>query len=209
MATKVALCNRALTRIGVSQITDITENTASAIACNAVFDGVMDELIERRPWSFLRRREALVVDQTVTLPVEWSYAYGLPSKTANIIGLEAVAYLAVEEYYRGGLIYSDTVYQGHHPGYEVRERILFSNVADAVLVYTASYTDGDYLTASFERAFTERLAAEVTMPLKDDERRYQALLQTAEDEASRAIAHDVNLQPNVINHIPDSIRVRG
>lgn len=209
MSSKIQLCNRSLMRIGAETINSITENSASAIACNLFFDDLARELMSEHPWHFAKKQVALVIDTTVTLPTEWLYAYSSPSDMLRLRGIEAQAYAVAEpHYHKDGLIYSDAIVAGASPRHELRGETIFANTADAVAVYTGDITDTEKWSVGFTRAFIERLSAELVMPIKDDERRYRALISSAEAQANKAKAQDVAQQDNRINRISNTMQSR-
>jgi hypothetical protein len=77
MASKVGICNLALTRIGKELISDVTADTAAAIACNAVYEYVLDALLSQTAWNFATRSAALaeVTDEYTN----YDYAYAYPT----------------------------------------------------------------------------------------------------------------------------------
>lgn len=77
-SSEVAICNLALTYIGDSSITALTDNTDRARACNAHYDDCRDQVLRLHPWnsSIVRASLAALTDAPAW---EWSYQFTLPT----------------------------------------------------------------------------------------------------------------------------------
>lgn len=76
---EVAICNRALLRVGSSKvITSLSDDTEAARICNAVFAMNRDEVLTEADWPFARRYAVLVEVADVNHPA-WTYGYTLPA----------------------------------------------------------------------------------------------------------------------------------
>lgn len=62
MASVVEICNMALQKLGAKQITSLTEDTASARACNACYTVLRDAEFEKHKWNFSILRVSLAAD---------------------------------------------------------------------------------------------------------------------------------------------------
>lgn len=51
MSSKVQICNLALSRLGASRITSLSDNTTEAKLCKTFFDDIADEVMMRGPWN--------------------------------------------------------------------------------------------------------------------------------------------------------------
>ena len=76
----VEICNLALTRIGSSLITALTEETKAARLCNLFWPTVLDFVLEyrRAGWKCANRR-ALIAKTDEVPPFGWDYTYTLPT----------------------------------------------------------------------------------------------------------------------------------
>lgn len=78
MASKIQICNMALTRIGAATITSLTDGTTSAKLCNTLIDDLSDRAIIQGSWTTVIYRQELAV--LVTAPkYEFTYQYQLPT----------------------------------------------------------------------------------------------------------------------------------
>lgn len=78
MTSKVAIVNRALTKLGATRIVAITDNTKEAREMAATFDIVRDSELRNNRWSFSIKRAQLAADVTAPL-FEYSHRFALPS----------------------------------------------------------------------------------------------------------------------------------
>ena len=70
MASKVEICNLALTRIGANRITSLTDDSEEARQCNLMYQTMADEVMSEGPWSTTIARVSLA--QTGNTP---TYGY--------------------------------------------------------------------------------------------------------------------------------------
>lgn len=78
MTSKVAIINRALTKLGASRIVAVNDNTKEAREMAATFDIVRDSELRKNRWSFSIKRAELAADVTAP-PFEYSHRFLLPS----------------------------------------------------------------------------------------------------------------------------------
>jgi len=82
MVTKTQVANMALTLIGQSTISAITEDTPTATKLNTIYDIVLDEALSAGPqkgWKFARNRAEIDVDAEEPA-FEYDYRFALPSE---------------------------------------------------------------------------------------------------------------------------------
>jgi hypothetical protein len=77
--SNTAICNLALTRIGVQQpIASIDEESAPADALRAVYDHCLETVFRKYPWPFAQRYYTLELVERDPNP-EWSFSYRYPT----------------------------------------------------------------------------------------------------------------------------------
>lgn len=75
----VAICNRALMRVGESDVIDaLDDETENARLCNAIYALCRDEVLAEADWPFARRRAVLTELEDIEHQA-WTYAYALPA----------------------------------------------------------------------------------------------------------------------------------
>ena len=78
MASKPQICNMALSRLGASTITSLTDATTEAKLCNTLFDDLADRVMIQGSWATTIKREELA--RTVETPeFGFTYAFQLPT----------------------------------------------------------------------------------------------------------------------------------
>lgn len=135
MASKISICNIALTMLGQSRsILSLDEDSKAARTFSALWDSTLEEVLRGHPWNFATKR--IVCPALLTAPAfGYDFTYQLPS--------DCVRVLLVGE---GD---SDTV------DYEIEGRTIVTDEAPCKLKYTARVTD----TGLFDSIFTVILAA--------------------------------------------------
>lgn len=190
MPTKIEICNLALNRIAANPVTSLDEGTASAKAVNLVYDQAIAELLAKHHWIFARKRRDLSPLADPELPPNWALAYTLPTDMVRFMyieGYDITPSAAYPWHARPQVI-------GFHADHEIIGGTIFTNIQDAVAIYTALETNTALFPPLVTNAFIELLAARMVMPVKSDERRYGMMLGSAMDLINEAIAADMNNQ---------------
>ena len=143
MPTVTGICNKALSRIGANPITNITESTREARACKAVYDTILDEMLEQAQWNFAIKRATLAQDSG-TPEYDYSYQYLLPADCIRMLNVYPVSEYRVE----GGMVRS--------------------NETTLQCRYLARITDASKYPPSFTRAMSLLLASEIALPIAGD-----------------------------------------
>ena len=188
-SSEVDICNLALANIGdKASVTSINPSDGShqADLCARYYPLARDLLLERHRWDFTIRQTAL---STVTSArTEWDYAYALPSDFSGAIAI--LAKDSTDDQIVEGVplpqpfaIEADNNF----------DRVIYTDMEDAVLRYTAKATDSTKFSQSFIHALSWRLASMLAGALIKGDAGAQAVqnaTQMAEFYASRAASHD-------------------
>lgn len=188
-SSEVDICNLALANIGdKASVTSISPSDGShqADLCSRYYPMARDLLLEHHRWDFSIRQTALV--QLTNTRTEWDYAYKLPVDFSG-----AIAILAKDSQ-------DDQIEQGvalPQPfAIEVDnnfDRVLYTDMINASLRYTAKTTDSTKFSQSFIHALSWRLAAMLAGALIKGDAGAQAVqnaTQMAEFYSNRAAAFD-------------------
>lgn len=173
--SEVQICNLALVRCGSdpSITASLTEDSAEARACNAVFAIKRDSLMALAPWGFCTSQETLAL--TENAPKDgWQYEYQYPNtsmalrKIVNPAGLKAPPI----PYKRGRSV--------------AGENVIWTNQAEAIAEITRRVTDPTRFSPDFSEVLAWAIAMDVCVPLTHSEkilsfvtRGYQTALQSA------------------------------
>lgn len=144
VTSEVIICNMALTLIGATRITTLTEDTKNARECNAVYAHVRNSVLTDHIWTFAQKRVALTESST---DVVWeddlmTVAYDLPS---DFLQLNFTNYESALVKIEGTQLLSDT--------------------STLKIKYTYEVTDTTQFKPKFIEAFVAKLAAELAFPI--------------------------------------------
>ncbi len=184
----IALCSRALIRIGAAPITSFNDGSAESEIAGILFDGARDALLSAYAWSFASGQ--VVLNQLSTAPVaDYDYAYALPN-----------------DFLRALSAGSGT--RGRGLNYRISGNVLHTNASDVVLSYVYRPAEESF-PPYFDQALITRLSAEFTIPVTENTSRAEAMFAMAEKEYMRA--RQIDAQQDTPNAIEDFtlIDVRG
>jgi hypothetical protein len=151
--TAVSLCNMALARLGADQqISAIDATTSQSRACLLVYEQCRDELLRAHDWIFAERRVALAEDGTA--PDPWTYQYRYPTDCLKIRGIDPEVLIEATDNRIPHDVTSDST-----------GRLILTDQADAILVYTVKITDTAQFPPDFASALAWKLATELAMPI--------------------------------------------
>lgn len=199
MAISITVCNLALGELRAPAIADIDEATTEASECKRYYPHCLRLLLERFDWSFTARVSGLAELTVNPRASEWAHAYALPADLATAERLVPPA--------SGWPAPSGTVPPAAVLGqpFIIENGVLYSQVPNAILEYSSRDPAEATMPALFLDALAYALAARLAVPLRDSRETKGQLLQQAEIAAQRAIADDINRQPNRDARTPDAV----
>lgn len=165
----VALCARALIKIGAVPISSFSDGTAESEMAGALYPQVRDALLSAYPWSFASGQVALA--QLVTPPLaDYSYAFGLPNDFLRAISAGAGS-------------------RGRGLNYRISGGALHSNSSEVIFSYIFRPEEESF-PPFFDNVLIARLAAEFCIPVTESTSRSESLYNLAEREFQRARSID-------------------
>lgn len=187
MLSDIALCARALLKIGATTIASFDEGTAESEVAANLYGSTRDALLSAHPWNFATGQASL--PRLAAVPVaDFDYAYQLPADFLRAISAGEGA--------GSGLIY------------RIAENRLHTDAEAVVLTYVFRPAEADF-PPFFDQALILRLAAEFCLPLTESASRADLLYRLAEDEYRRAKLTDGQQDvPAAITDFP-LVSVRG
>ncbi len=192
MATETDICNLALTRIGHSQITALSEGTKAADLCTLHYPMARDFMLRDHHWNFAIRRSTLALSSTAPNH-EFTHQHALPVDCLKVIrtDLDDIA---------GGIVYSFPFSTG--APYRIEGGYILSFESTIKLEYVAQITDTSQFDSLFVDCLAQRIAAELAMPLADN----QSLAKTMWDMYAAKIreARSVNAQEGTPREFVDA-----
>lgn len=180
--TNTDITNRALQLIGTrTTVTSLAESSNEAIQANLVFTALRDWCLGVGNWNFARRTAILTLLKTsvpaapwaaTEISPPWKFEYAVPTDLLKVqyvtnsdINLAGDAFLGEPKRF---VVAIDTIAT-------VDQRVILTNEASAVCVYTASITDPTLWPWLFERFMVSTLAWTLAPSLTQDKEIVAAL----------------------------------
>lgn len=161
----IALCSRALLKIGATGIASFDEGTAEAEVAANLYPSLRDALLSSHPWNFATAQARLAA-LAATPVADFARAFQLPADFLRALSAGAET--------RGrGLVY------------RIHERRLHCDAEAVTLTYIFRPPE-EAFPPFFDQALILRLAAEFCLPLTESTSRAELLHRLAEEEMRRA-----------------------
>jgi len=161
----VALCSRALIRLGAAPITSFADGTAESEIAGALFGPVRDALLSSYPWTFASGQASLT--KLSTSPVaDYQNAFALPNDYLRIVSAGA-----------GG--------RGRGLHYRIARGALHTDSEQVILSYIFRPQEEEF-PPYFDMALIARLSAELCIPITENTARYSLMMGAAQQEFARA-----------------------
>lgn len=178
----LAMCSRALLKIGATTIASFDEGTAEAEVAANLYPSTRDALVSAYPWSFATGQRTLA--RLSAVPVaDYRCAFQLPSDFLRALSAGSGP-------------------RGAGVAYRIAEDRLHADEESVTLTYIFRPVD-EVLPPFFQAALIARLAAEFVIPLTENTARAQLLFELAEREFRGARLTDSQQdQPPAITDFP-------
>jgi hypothetical protein len=185
MASKIQICNRALSKLGADRITSLDDDTKAARAMKSAFDFVRDAELRAHVWNFSVTRIELAALSTE--PVwGFSYEYAMPDgflKLLEIRGLYGNA---------NTLDYRTTP----APLWQMEGGVLRTDIEAPIYIrYVAQITDTGLYDSLFSEALACRLAAETAEEITESSTKVGNAWKLYERAVREALKADAIEQP--------------
>ncbi len=163
--TSIALCSRALLKIGAGTIASFDEGTAEAEVAANLYPSLRDAMLSSHPWNFATGQATL--PRLAAQPVaDYEFAFQLPADFLRALSAGVTG-------------------RGRGLDYRIAENRLHTDSDQAVLTYVFRPAERDF-PPFFDQALIARLAAEFCIPLTESSSRAELLHKLAEEEFRRA-----------------------
>ena len=161
----IALCSRALLKIGASTLSSFDDGTAEAEVAANLYPSVRDALLSAFPWSFATAQ--LKLARLAAPPAaDFAHAFQLPADFLRALSAGT-----------GG--------QGRGVTYRIAENRLHADAPEIVLTYIFRPAEATF-PPFFDSALIARLAAEFCIPLTENTSRAELLFRLAAEELRAA-----------------------
>ncbi|MFC0385246.1 hypothetical protein [Muricoccus vinaceus] len=160
----LALCTRALLKVGAQPVASLEEGTAEAEVAANLYPGSRDSLLSCHPWTFCTGQMRL--NRLDAVPVaDLANAFQLPAGLLRVI--------------------SAGTGRGRGAPYRIHEGRLHADAAEVTLTYVFRADEAEF-PPFFAAALVSRLAAEFCLPLTENTSRAEMLHRLAEAELRQA-----------------------
>jgi len=178
----IALCSRALLKLGAATIASFDDGTAESEVCANLYPSVRDALLSSYPWKFATGQVSL--PRLVAQPVaDYAMAYQLPADFLRAMSAGVAG-------------------QGFGLSYRIAENRLHCDADEVTLTYIFRPDELSF-PPFFDQVLITRLAAEFCIPLTESTSRAEFLYRLAEDEYRRAKLVDAQQDvPSAITSFP-------
>ena len=188
MSSRTQICNLALTKIGVSKlISNVdTDTTREAVVMRTLLDQEIDFTLRDFPWPFATQYASLALvagSETEGANYDWRYAYRYPT---NCMYVRRIVVPAVGR--------RDPNPPPFRVGRDDQGRLIYSNIADAQLEYTARITSSEEFDSMFVGALSWKLAGGAAPPLSRISGIAEKCMQAYEFEKTKAQSRALNEQ---------------
>jgi hypothetical protein len=161
----LALCSRALLKIGAQPVASLDEGTAEAEVAANLYPGIRDALLSFHPWSFATAQAGLA-RLSAAPRADFAAAFQLPSGFLRALS-------------------AGTAGRARGIVYRLQEDRLFTDASEVALTYIFR-PDESAFPPYFAQALVARLAAEFCIPLTENSSRAEMLYRLAEAELRQA-----------------------
>lgn len=186
MASKITICNRALSKLGADRITSLEDDNKASRAMKSAFDFVLDAELRAHVWNFSVKRAELAALSTAPT---WgfSYQYATPTDFLKLLEIRDLYSASNSLDYR-------TV---PAPLWQMEGGNLATDAeAPLYIRYVARVTDTGLYDASFSEALACRLAAECAEEITESSTKVQTAWKLYERAVLEALRSDAIEQPN-------------
>lgn len=205
-------------------IASLAEQSRAAVQCALWYDNQRQSLLRTAPWGFARRQQVLTllgsyVDATSPYPFLYKYAYpsdclkfryilAPPSNVAPTgpqvsVGQPGPVCWAPSRANRY-LVMVEV-----DPDTNISTKVIVSNVALAIGVYTADVVDTDLFDPMFESALAASLAYKLVIPLSGNVGMREQFRLSSEGSITNARVADGNEAIPTTDHVVDWMSARG
>lgn len=184
--SNIALCARALIRLGAAPIASFDDGTAESEIAGALYAPTRDAVLSAYGWSFAMGQVQL--DRLETPPMaDFQYAYQLPADFLRALSAGS-----------GG--------RGRGMTYRIARNLLHSNAESVTLTYIFRPAEEEF-PPYFDAVLIARLSAEFCIPVTENTSRAEALYRMADVEFQRA--RQIDAQQDTPSRIEDFSLIRA
>lgn len=165
----IALCSRALIRLGAAPITSFNDGTAESEIAGALYGTLRDSILSSYPWTFATGQVELT-RLSETPVTDYGYAFQLPNDFLRAISAGSSA-------------------QSQGARYRIVRDQLHTDYESIILTYIFRPDEAE-TPPFFDMVLISRLAAEFAIPVTESTSRAEAMYRMADKELAKARSVD-------------------
>jgi len=177
MSSKTEICNLALSRFGGGKITSLDDGTETARLLDLNYNNCLETTLRDFPWNFARKIQELALTDDTTPGYDYVYQY--PAYCVNVLRV----------------YYENNARMNEKSEFKIitngNEKFIACDIPNAYVEFTYKVTSPDIYDASFVKALSYILAAEVCNAKSGNAQKaaemlqkYQMTIATAEHEGA-------------------------
>jgi hypothetical protein len=170
MASEVSICNQALGWLGQTPIVSLDDASVTAQLCKANYDEARLTVLEEGVWSFAQERFRL---GAVLVDGGDYNRFHIPAQV-----------LKVRE------VYTSAQYSQRAARWVVEGRYIVTNLGEIYVIGTVDITPPSDMTAGFRAALAARLAADLAIPITQNNAMQASMWALYEEKLARAMVID-------------------
>lgn len=176
MTSETSICSQALSWVGQSEISSLEEKTKNAQWCRNNYPQLRDAVLEERPWTFARDRQ----EDTTTNLDGWGkqYRHDIP-----------LNWLWVPRVFRD-ISSNDPNEWVPALGWVREGQYILTYEAKVYMEGTLRITDTGQFSMLFTQALTQRMAAEMALPLAQNQKLHDSHWATYREKLAIATTRD-------------------
>ncbi len=171
----VSICNEALSLLAVDLIISLDDDSVQAGLCKNLYPGIRDAVLEDADWTFAIKRRTLAA--LVDAP-DWGYTYQhqVPSDCLRLIQVTDQPEFDINATYRFE--------------WQKENDKIVSNGENIYIRYVRYVDDVNLFSPMFKQALSQRLAAEMAIPLAESKPLYEMYMGMYEAKRDNAASTD-------------------
>lgn len=171
MASPTDICNISLALVGSKSILDLSDESKRARLCKRLYPLLRDDMLRDHLWNFAINMGTLAEKTSAPL-FGFSKCFSLPQDFLRLVGME-----------------------DRYVEYRLENGVIHSSESVLRIRYIKRIEDSEVFDSSFVMALAYRIAAELALPLADDNNLHNILLSKANKQASLARSIDAQENP--------------
>lgn len=207
MASLLDLCNQALAEIAKASIASINEQSLEARECRRFAQPLLAEVADWSDALPIGRARVALAEIPNDRPAEWLNAYAAPMDIASPIAIRMQE--APSQHISPNGSGNFPLQDGDGIAFIFEDRKIFTNIANATLIYTRIDIGAHEFSPMLQRAYVLELAARLAGPLTGDQKIVREKMGQARLARMEAIADEENKSPRrTVRYVSDAERAR-